>query len=123
MFKKKIQCVTDQAIRKLMYIRAGKYACLPGDIEKKAVGAGISGGGCHVHLHNSPKHFSPVLNKCIVVSKHLLCAYPGRSERKGKRRSLYPRCSGDRCKMSFCKGKRTPKISKYTYSEGGLLKY
>lgn len=35
MFKKKNQCVTDQAIRKLMYIWAGKYACLPGDIKKR----------------------------------------------------------------------------------------
>lgn len=35
MFKEKIQCVTDQTIRKLMYIRAGKYACLSGDIKRK----------------------------------------------------------------------------------------
>lgn len=71
MFKRKIECVTDQAIRKLMYIRAGRYACLPGDIEKKAVGADICGGRCHVHLDNSPKLFPPVLN--VLYSASIYC--------------------------------------------------
>lgn len=126
MFKKKIQCVTEQTIRKLMYIWAGKYACLLGDIKKeRAVGVGLCCGGCHGYLHNSPK-LPPVLNKYVVFSKHLLCAYYvpcillEEVKENKERNSWSPDLVVTDLRYPFCKGNK-PQVYKYVYSKGGLL--
>lgn len=75
MFKKKIQCVTEQTIRKLTYTWAVRSACLPGGIKKKELLEQVFVVEDAVSICMIPPNTLPLFAKYVVFNKYLLCAY------------------------------------------------